>query len=369
MRVDFPKGPCWVNGVFHGNFVNLLARFDDAGQLASSVSIVDYNSPPTTSHTLAGGADVDGLGGIPLGESYTGIHPSYSVRFNGAFWFNYNQTLPPDPKYNVYVSLGPVAGGPLGDSAVMVGASGAADFGGGPMGGGLLRLAPDRSFQWMANVPSGDSLKIDDAGNTLVSGTSPIATTTGCGALPAGHFLLVLDPAGSCVYQRSLPQDFQVTVDGAGDAIVAMAFSGTIDLGGGPLTAVGVNDVAIAKYSPAGVHLWSERFGGPGFNPSSLSLSANVVGEVALQGSFTGAVDFGAGLADAAIPCGPDTFFVKLTPPGPVAWAKYLHSPGPVASAIDPMGAVLLVAPSPMLDLGSGPVLSTYGLAVAKLAP
>ncbi len=158
-----------------------------------------------------------------------------------------------------------------------------------------------------------------------------------------------------------------MTVDG--DAIVAMTFSGTIDLGGGPLTAVGTHDLAIAKYSPAGVHLWSERFGGPGFDASTISISANAAGEVALQGSFTGAVDFGAGLVDSAVPCGPDTFFVKLTPPGAVAWAKYLHSPGPIAGAIDPRGAVLLVAPSTTVDFGSGPVLSTYGMAVAKLAP
>lgn len=373
MRVDFPKNSCLVLGGLSAYFTNLLARFDDAGQLANSVSIYDFQLPPTTTgHMLAGGADVDGLGGIPYGESTTGIHPSYSVNFNGAFGFNYNQTLPPDPKNNVYVGIDAVAGGPSGDSAAAVWTgSGPADFGGGPMGGGLLRLAANKSYQWMTFVPGVESLKIDDVGNTLVSGEIAIANSAVCGALPAGHFLLVLDPGGSCVYQRSLPQSFQVTVDGAGDAIVAMSFSGTIDLGGGPLTAVGTHDLAIAKYSPAGVHLWSERFGGPGFDPSaiSISISANAAGEVALQGSFTGAVDFGAGLVDSAVPCGPDTFFVKLTSPGSVAWARYLHSPGPIAGAIDPEGAVLLVAPSATVDLGSGPVLSTYGMAVAKLAP
>ena len=148
-----------------------------------------------------------------------------------------------------------------------------------------------------------------------------------------------------------------------------MKFSGTIDLGGGPLTAVGVDDLAIAKYDASGAHLWIERFGGPGFDPGVWAVTANAAGEVALHGGFAGTVDFGAGPVDAAGPCGPDTFLTKLTPTGAVAWAKYLHSPGPFSSAIDPQGAVLLVSATPSFELGSGPVLSTFALAVAKLTP
>ncbi len=380
MRLDFVKDPaCWVSSPspdspFPGPLVDLLARFDNAGQLASAFSIIDYNSYPILSHMLQGGADVDGSGGILRGETFSGVHPGYRVSLsNGpqlAFSFGFSAGQLDDPKLNTYVSIGAVAAGPSGDAAAYV-SSFNADYGGGPWGGsGLLRLGPGYVYQWMAFLPGVYNMKIDDAGNTLVAGgASSSVFSSPCGALSPGASLLKLDIDGSCVYQRPMPGELVVTADGAGDAIVAMKFSGTIDLGGGPLTAVGVNDMAVAKYDASGAHLWSERFGGPGFDPGVWAVTANAAGEVALQGSFAGAVDFGAGPVDAASPCAPDAFITKLAPTGAVAWAKYLHAPGAFSSAIDPQGAVLLVGASSSFDLGSGPALSSPGMAVAKLAP
>lgn len=55
-----------------------------------------------------------------------------------------------------------------------------------------------------------------------------------------------------------------VVVDGAGNIVVTGIFSGSVNFGGIPLTSAGGYDVFLAKYTPAGAHVWSKRFGGTG---------------------------------------------------------------------------------------------------------
>src|SRR5438105_2138915 len=51
--------------------------------------------------------------------------------------------------------------------------------------------------------------------------------------------------------------------DANGDFYVTGNFYGTLDFGGGPLTSAGGYDIFVAKFSSAGSHLWSKRFGSP----------------------------------------------------------------------------------------------------------
>jgi hypothetical protein len=87
--------------------------------------------------------------------------------------------------------------------------------------------------------------------------------------------------------------------DSQNDVIVAGTFYGTVDFGGGPLVAQGVNNnFFVAKYDCSGKHLWSKRFGAPTSSPSSNYVDALSVandGSIVFSGMFQGPTDFGTG--------------------------------------------------------------------------
>ncbi len=51
-----------------------------------------------------------------------------------------------------------------------------------------------------------------------------------------------------------------VATDASGNVFVTGRFFGTVDFGGGALVSAGNTDIFVAKYSPTGTHLWSQRF-------------------------------------------------------------------------------------------------------------
>jgi hypothetical protein len=77
--------------------------------------------------------------------------------------------------------------------------------------------------------------------------------------------------------------------------VVTGSFDGTIDFGDGPLTALdGNDDIFVAKLDASGAALWSKRFGGTS-SDRSLAVTVAPDGRIAVGGSFSGTVDFGAG--------------------------------------------------------------------------
>jgi len=57
---------------------------------------------------------------------------------------------------------------------------------------------------------------------------------------------------------------YGVGVGSGGNDYVAGTFSGTVNFGGSPLVSAGNSDIFTAKYSSAGAHVWSKRIGGTG---------------------------------------------------------------------------------------------------------
>lgn len=88
---------------------------------------------------------------------------------------------------------------------------------------------------------------------------------------------------------------FGVQIDDATQELnVLCQFNGTIDLGGGPLTSAGANDICLAKLTAAGIHLWSRRFGGTlAEYPRGIDVTPE--GVIATTGFFEGTCDFGGG--------------------------------------------------------------------------
>jgi hypothetical protein len=104
-----------------------------------------------------------------------------------------------------------------------------------------------------------------------------------------------------------------IGVDSNGDVVFAGALAGTADFGGGELAGNEQDDVFVAKLSGAGAHRWSHRFGGPGVQ-RALGLAVDGGGNVLVAGAFAGPLDFGGGALPHR--GGRDAFVAKLSPRG-----------------------------------------------------
>lgn len=105
--------------------------------------------------------------------------------------------------------------------------------------------------------------------------------------------------------------------DTIGNVAVASWFTGTTDLGGGPVTTAGGADAALVKYDPLGVNVWNSVIGGAK-DQSPRGLAMDPSGNVILVGDLTGSSQYGgyplncAGSADA--------FVLKLDTAGLFKW-------------------------------------------------
>lgn len=244
------------------------------------------------------------------------------------------------------------------------------DFGAGPLdpSGGmfLVKLDPSGGVIWQKKMSGGysRSLATDAQGNIFVFGPFKGAMNWGNGPLMSGPdgglFLAKLDPDGKPIYSKAFDvavsddRDWVVAAAPAGEVVLTAAFTGTVDLGSGPLTSAGSRDVFVAKLDAAGGPLFSKRFGGAGGEFAG-SAAIGPQGEIVVVGSFAGAADFGGGPITAT---GSDVFVVKLDAAGAHVWSKGLggtSNQGAMGVAIDPSGGVGFVGASGGgVDLGGG---------------
>ena len=144
-----------------------------------------------------------------------------------------------------------------------------------------------------------------DGGNGIVlagiystSVTFGGATLTPAGGATQGAFVVERSPPsdGSQVWSKGLPQttSLYAAVDSGGNVVLAGAFSGSVNVGGGALTSAGGDDILVARLDPSGNHLWSKRFGG-GNDDEVNGVAVDGSGAVLLAGLSTGGIDFGGG--------------------------------------------------------------------------
>ena len=116
-----------------------------------------------------------------------------------------------------------------------------------------------------------------------------------------------------------------VAVDAAGNVIVVGGFDGTLAFGA-PLVSAGSRDIFVAKFGPTGAHLWSNRYGGSGYD-TARSVAVNAAGDIVVVGTFDSPmVDFGAGPKDAN---NTDAFVLKLNGNGAHQWSMVYGPNGP----------------------------------------
>ncbi|WP_437736313.1 hypothetical protein [Sorangium sp. So ce1335] len=282
---------------------------------------------------------------------------------------------------------------------------GTIDLGGGPItvaNGGhifLLKLDAAGNYLWSKLLggndadyvvnsvedavftPPGDVILVGTYNRTIDFGGGWLAETPGD---PSGEshngYLVRLDGAGNHLFSRRLSEATtkigsetprQVAIDGAGNIVVTGTFTATLDLGGVPLVAAGDSNAFLAKFSPAGDHLWRKRFGGV-----SIALAIDGADDLVLVGNAGGAIDLGGGV----IPGG-GVFTAKLDGEGNHLWSKRFDGSrgaalraGPV---LDAAGNILFAGDvDGTVDFGGGPLVgprpapsTDYDIFVVKVDP
>jgi hypothetical protein len=161
---------------------------------------------------------------------------------------------------------------------------------------------------------------VNDCGQQVACGGCVSPQTCGGGGTPNVCGCAAGCPNWAKIKGDGADQSGQgVAVDGAGNVYVTGSFQGTIDLGGGPLTSAGGDDVFIAKLDSSGDHVWSKRFGN-GASQNAAGVAVDSSGNVLLVGSFYGTIDFGGGSLTTA--GGTDVYVAKLDSAGNHVWSK-----------------------------------------------
>ena len=115
------------------------------------------------------------------------------------------------------------------------------------------------------------SLATDPSGNVYMGGHFAGTVNFGDGVnVPSSGlndvFLAKYGPGGNLIWRATrgdAQQQFLLSVatDAAGNVYFSGQFGGSINLGGTTLVNTGSPDIFIAKYDPAGAHVWSKQFG------------------------------------------------------------------------------------------------------------
>ena len=205
-------------------------------------------------------------------------------------------------------------------------------------------LASD--FVWAAAIgfdstAYGEATAFDSAGNVFVTGyftgTADFDPSAGVAQLTSAGgndvFVAKYSATGSLLWARQLGSagdqyGHHLTVDSAGNVVVAGIFFGTADFDPGiataNLTSVGHADIFVAKLDSSGNYLWAKQIGGTDVDESG-GIVVDSGDNILVTGTFNGTVDFDSGpgtanLTTSAI--GGNTFVTKLDTDGAYVWAK-----------------------------------------------
>ena len=356
------------------------ARFGDASSDSARAIATDKNDNAFVTGMFGGSID---LGGGPLScagynDIFVGkLSPSGKHQWSKHFGDANSQrarTVATDSNGNV----------------VLAGScEGSTDFGGGALVSAgkddvcVAKLDSTGLHQWSKRYGDAASqlayaITTDGAGNVIVAGELWGSIDFGGDLLTSKGqedvFVAKLGPSGQHQWSKRFGEGGgqylrSIATDGAGNVLLAGFFKGTIDFGGGLLTAVGDSSTFVAKLNPAGEHIWSNAYYNGGANGVTTDSSNNVL----LAGVFMGGTDFGGGqlLSAGSI----DVYVAKLSPSGQHVWSKRFGDSGKQdleALAIDAAGNVVVAGPfEGSIDFGGGSLQSVgkNDIYVAKLNP
>jgi hypothetical protein len=169
-----------------------------------------------------------------------------------------------------------------------------------------------------------------------------------------------------------------VAADANGNVISSGAFAPYVDFGNTHLESAGGTDIFVVKYNSQGGLLWAKRLGGI-YNEDVTGVATDSTGNIIVCGFFSGTVDFGGTPLTAV--ASTDTYVAKYSPgtsgvPGTLIWARRFgssSSSGGKGVSLDGSGNVFVACQF----VGTGMVFDSFtvantgpgnAIAVAKLS-
>jgi len=216
--------------------------------------------------------------------------------------------------------------------------SGTTNFGGGGLttAGGmdafLAKFDPTGAHQWSQKFGDATDQSIEGLASALgdVYATGTFSGTVNLGGsnlVSAGKSDIMLarfNSSGAHQWSKSFGNsDYQygVDVDTDGSVVMLLAnFAGTAYFGGSVLTSAGGTDIAVARFTAAGAHVWSKSFGDSDAQTGfALDYSG---GSVFVSGYFEGTLNFGHTLGAGS--SGRDAFLARLSSgDGSEVWSQH----------------------------------------------
>ncbi|MCK6586191.1 MAG: hypothetical protein L6Q76_01265 [Polyangiaceae bacterium] len=188
----------------------------------------------------------------------------------------------------------------------------------------------------------GTDVTVDRAGNSIVAGQFSGSVAFGGNQLSNGNttlFVAKFGPTGQHLWSMGTGSSsyfttVRVTNDSAGNVVLGGGFSGSPNFGGGVLSNPGQLDVFVAKLDSEGNHLWSKQFGDTDAQGAS-ALAVDSGGNVVIAGTFNGGLNFGVGNLSGKM------FLAKLSPSGKCLWSKAFPQGIVNAVAVDGAGNIV----------------------------
>ncbi len=214
----------------------------------------------------------------------------------------------------------------------------------------------------------GEAVTVDDAGNVFVTGDFEFAVDMGGTWLysegsSVDLFVASFTPNGVRRWSGQygglgFDRAAAVASDPDGNVVVTGQYCGSVDLGGGVFTSAGREDIFVAKYDPAGDHLWSRAFGDSTSYDAGTGVAVDADGHVYVTGYFRGSVDFGGGVLTSAGLS--DIFLAKYDEGGNHVWSRRFGNTASqmgFAVTVGPGGEVAITGHTAgPVDFGGGPL-------------
>ena len=180
----------------------------------------------------------------------------------------------------------------------------------------LAKYAKSGSLTWAKDIRGGDAssvaqgaaISIDSGGNVIISGTftgsvnfDPGAGNTSFTALGRNDvFIAKYDPSGNLLWARdvvgtsgTIDEGYALAVDPSGNVAVAGSYQSTATFGATTLNAGGMFEGFVAKLNPSGQFLWAKSTTGSGSSVAQTAgLTIDTSGNVISAGFYSGTVDF-----------------------------------------------------------------------------
>jgi len=172
----------------------------------------------------------------------------------------------------------------------------------------VAKLDPDGRFLWAKQLGAttqafGLGIARDSTGAVIVAGAYRGTIDAGGGPVQSAFndgFVVKLDSGGNHVFTKSFGGRQNDEADGVAVTsddrvlVTGQVSSDTVDFGGGPLRGGRFDDLYVVTLDPSGSHLCSRRYAGLDGSSAGLGIAVDPAKNAIVTGSFSGSLSFGA---------------------------------------------------------------------------